>query len=148
PVATTDGNMTLAQMHQFAAVLPKTLLIATPEWPESNAPEPAGVSAAKKAFFAAYKAAGITPDGAAPFSWDPGLLVVSALKKLGPNATAEQVRGYLADLKDFSGINGVYDFTKVPQRGLDDSSIVVTRWDKGQDKWVVVSKTRGIPLDK
>jgi len=32
----------------------------------------------------------------------------------------------------------------VPQRGLDDSNVVVTRWN-GQT-WEVVSKPRGEPL--
>jgi branched-chain amino acid transport system substrate-binding protein len=34
PVVTTAGNMTYAQMRQYAAFLPKRLLIGAPEWVE------------------------------------------------------------------------------------------------------------------
>lgn len=74
------------------------------------------------------------------------MLVVSALRKLGPNATAQQIRDYLANLQGFGGINGVYDFKKTPQRGVNDSSVYVTRWDASQKTWVVVSQSRGVPL--
>ena len=145
PVATTDGNMTYATMRQFADLLPKQLFIPSPQWPETDkiatSPE---VDAAKKQFFAAFAGADTKPDGASSFAWDPAMLIVAALRKLGPNATAEQVRAHFAGLKGYAGINGVYDFEKVPQRGLDDSNVVVTRWN-GQT-WEVVSKPRGEPL--
>lgn len=146
PVATTDGNMTFAAMERFADILPKELYIPSPEWPVSATPEAAEVAAAKKAFFGAYEGSGAKPDAASTYSWDPALLVVGALQKLGPDATAEQLRSYLAGLKGFVGVNGPYDFPKVPQRGLDDSNVVVTRWDKSAQSWVPVSKPRGEPL--
>ena len=74
------------------------------------------------------------------------MLVVSALKKLGPNATAEQVRNHLANLTGFAGINGIYDFTKVAQRGLSDTSVYVTRWSSEKKTWLVVSESRGVPF--
>jgi branched-chain amino acid transport system substrate-binding protein len=148
PVATTNGNQTFAQMHQYAGILPKTLYIPTSQWPKSNEPVPQAVADAKKAFYDSFAKAGVKPDFASTAAWDPALLVVSALKKLGPTATAEQVRDYLSKLKGFAGINGTYDFTKVPQRGLDESNVVVTQWDKTADNWTVVSKPRGIPLGK
>jgi branched-chain amino acid transport system substrate-binding protein len=147
PVATTDGNMTYAQMHQYASILPKTLLIPSPEWPANDMQVSPQVAVAKQAFFSVFKNNGITPDAAATFSWDPALLVVSALKKLGPTASADDVRSYLASLRDFAGIYGVYDFQKVPQRGLDDSNIVITQWSAPKNDWIVVSRPRGEPLN-
>jgi branched-chain amino acid transport system substrate-binding protein len=145
PVATTDGNMTYATMRQFADILPKQLYIPSPEWPQSDRiATPPEVTEAKKQFFAAFEGADAKPDGASSFAWDPAMLVIGALRKLGPNATAEQVRAYFAGLKGVAGINGVYDFERVPQRGLDDSNVVVTRWN-GQT-WEVVSKPKGEPL--
>jgi len=147
PVATTDGNMTYAAMRQFADILPKVLYIPSPEWPRTErveiAPE---VQEAKRAFFAAFQGTDSKPDGASSFAWDPALLVVSALRKLGPDATADQVRAYLATLKGFAGINGIYDFEKSPQRGLDDSNVVVTRWDRASQSWEIVSQARGVPF--
>jgi branched-chain amino acid transport system substrate-binding protein len=150
PVGTTNGNMTLAQMTQYADFLPKQLFIPSSEWPKHDASlalDPA-VEKAQAGFFAAYDAAKITPDVAAGLAWDPALLVVDALRKLGPEATAVQVRDYLAKLKGFAGINGVYDFPKIPQRGLDEKDAVVTLWSPAQKAWEVVSKPTGIPLKR
>ncbi len=148
PVATTDGNMTYAQMRQYADILPKQLYIPSPEWPRSTRPEvPAAVNEAKRQFFAAFEGGDTQPDAASSFAWDPALLVVSALRKLGPGATAEQLRDHLAKLQGFAGINGIYDFVRVPQRGLDDSNVVVTRWDPTAKTWTIVSHPRGLPLD-
>jgi branched-chain amino acid transport system substrate-binding protein len=146
PVATTDGNMTFAQMAQFKDILPKTLYIPSPEWLASERPNPPEVVAAKAAFAKAFKDADAQPDAAYTFAWDPAVIVVSAFKKLGPTATPAQVRDYLADLKDFAGINGVYDFQKIPQRGLDDSNVVITQWQGDKGTWQIVSQPKGLPL--
>lgn len=147
PVATTDGNMTYAQMTQYGDFLPKELYIPSPEWlPNAPKDAPQAQIEAKNAFYAAFAGSAEKPDAASSFAWDPAMLVVSALRKLGPNATAQQIRDYLANLQGFGGINGVYDFTKTPQRGVNDSSVYVTRWDASQKTWVVVSQSRGVPL--
>jgi len=147
PVATTDGNMTYAQMTQYATFLPKELYIPSPEWlPDAPKSAPPPQVEAKKNFLTAFEGTGMQPDAAASFAWDPAMLVVSALKKLGPTATAEQVRNYLANLTGFAGINGIYDFTKVPQRGLSDTSVYITRWNPEKKTWVPVSESRGVPL--
>lgn len=147
PVATTDGNMTYAQMTQYAAFLPKELYIPSPVWlPDAPKDVPAAQAEAKKAFFTAFEGSGTQPDAASSFAWDPAMLVIAALKKLGPTATAEQVRAHLAGLTGFAGINGVYDFTKVPQRGLNDTSVYITRWTPDKKTWVVVSEPRGVPF--
>jgi branched-chain amino acid transport system substrate-binding protein len=74
------------------------------------------------------------------------MIVIHALRGLGPNATAAQVKDFIAHLKGFAGVNGVYDFEKVPQRGLDVSDTVVTRWSAQAKTWQVVSKATGVPL--
>jgi branched-chain amino acid transport system substrate-binding protein len=148
PTATTDSNMTYVQMEQYADFLPSEMLYMSSPWPP-HGPElqlPAGVDEQIKAMFAAYKAAGRSPDMAAPAIWDAGLLTAAALREVGLTATPEQVRAYLAKLKDWPGVNGMYDFTKVPQRGLDFSNTVVTRWDRQKKTWVIVSKPGGLPL--
>jgi branched-chain amino acid transport system substrate-binding protein len=72
-------------------------------------------------------------------------LVVDALRKLKVDASAEDLRAYLSGLKGFGGINGYYDFNAVPNRGLDESNVVVTRWDAAAQTWAVVSDPLGIP---
>ena len=146
PVATTNGNMTYAAMQRFADILPAELYIPTAEWLRSPRAEPgSGVAKAKDQFFGAYPA-GTRPDGSAAFGWEPALIVVAALHKLGPDTTAEQLRDYIAGLTSFPGASGDYDFVKSPQRGLDDSEVVITRWDKAANDWVTVSQPRGVPL--
>lgn len=148
PVATTDGNMTYAQMTQYEAFLPKQLYIPSPDWLKTSRPnQAADAVAAKAAFFKAFEGTTIKPDGPSTFAWDPALLVVEALKKLKPSATADDLRKYLLGLKGFAGINGGYNFIAVPNRGLDESNVVVTRWDAAARTWAVVSGPLGIPLN-
>jgi branched-chain amino acid transport system substrate-binding protein len=147
PVATTDGNMTYAQMTQYASFLPKELYIPSPQWlPGFPKNSTETVVEAKRLFHRAFEQSEVKPDAPSSFAWDPVMLVVSALKKLGPNATADQVREYLANLQGFAGVNGIYDFKKTPQRGLDDSNVNVTRWNPAEQRWDVVSEPRGTPL--
>ena len=148
PIATTNGNMTYAQMTQYAAFLPKQLYIPTSEWVQHEGAlklDPA-VEKAQKHFFDIFNAANVKPDIAATLAWDPTMIAIDALQHLGPNATAEQVRDYIANLKSFAGINGVYDFQKIPQRGLDVQGAVVTLWSPTKQTWELVSKPTGIPL--
>ncbi|HTP84801.1 MAG TPA: ABC transporter substrate-binding protein [Alphaproteobacteria bacterium] len=148
PMGTTDGNMTFAQMTQYAAFLPKQLYIPAAGWAMhgTDIKRPAGVAAAQERFEAAYKAAGVEPDVAAALAWDPTTITIDALKKLGPNATAPQVREYLSHLKGYAGVDGTYDFERIPQRGLDVQDAVVTRWTPDKNRWVPVSQPAGQPL--
>ena len=75
------------------------------------------------------------------------MIVIDALHHLGPDATAQQVRDYIGGLKGFAGINGLYDFSKIPQRGLDVQAAIVTLWSPAAQTWQLVSKPTGIPLD-
>jgi branched-chain amino acid transport system substrate-binding protein len=150
PIATTSGNMTYAQMTQYAAFLPKQLYMPSSEWVQHEGVitlDPA-VEKAQQLFFDTFKAANVKPDLAATLAWDPAMIVIDALRKLGVDATAAQVRDYIANLKGFAGINGIYDFTKVPQRGLDAQGAIVTLWSPAHQTWELVSKPTGLPLNK
>ena len=149
PTATTDGNMTRAQMKQYEAFLPKQLYFPAAEWVVANDPKfpmDAAVAEKQKAFYAAFKDAGAQPDIASELAWDPAFILIDALKKLGPDAGAQKIRDYIAGLKGYAGVNGVYDFEKVAQRGLSVDNAVVTRWSAEAKNWQVVSKAAGEPL--
>jgi branched-chain amino acid transport system substrate-binding protein len=149
PVATTDGNMTYAQMNQYADFLPKQLYIPAAQWVTGYSPSiklPDAEAAKQKEFYGAFKAANVQPDVASELAWDPAMILIDALKKLGPTATAVQVRDYIGKLKGFVGVNGTYDFTKTAQRGLDIDNVVVTRWSPTVKHWELMSKPTGIPL--
>src|SRR5258708_33795373 len=141
--------MTYAQMAQYRDFLPKVLYMPASMWPahESQSFAPA-VEAAQKEFFAAFKAASINPDNGASLAWDPAMVVIDALNKLPGGASAAQLRSYLATAKGFAGVNGLYDFAKVPQRGLDEEDCVVTLWDSAKKAWKVVSEPAGIPIKR
>ena len=150
PIATTDGNLTYAQMNQYAEFLPKQLYIPAAQWVMGYSPSiklPDAEAAKQKEFYDAFKAAGIQPDVASELAWDPAMILIDALKKLGPTATAPQVRDYISKLKGYVGVNGTYDFTKTTQRGLDIDNVVVTRWSATEKHWQVMSKPTGIPLE-
>ena len=148
PTATTDGNMTYAQMKNYADFLPKQLYFAAAMWAGYGQMQglPAAVEKHNQEFYAQYKAIGQSPDLPASIAWNTGLIVVDALRKLGPNVTAVQLRDHLAGLQGFAGIDGVHDFAASPQRGLDLSDVVVTRWDPAKHVWVPLSKAGGEPL--
>jgi len=148
PVATTDANMTYAQMTQYASFMPTEALFMSSEWPphtQAMTLDPR-VVAAQKVMFDAYAAAGAKPDISAALAWDAGLLAAQALQASGGSkAKPEMIRSYIAGLRDWPGINGIYDFSKIPQRGLDESATVVTRWQPDQKTWTIISKPRGEP---
>jgi branched-chain amino acid transport system substrate-binding protein len=149
PIATTNGNMTYAQMTQYASFLPKELYIASPEWVEHEGIidlDPAA-EAAQQVFFDAFDDANEKPDIAATLAWDPVMIVFDALQHVGVHATAEQIRDYIGSLQDFPGIDGVYDFSGIPQRGLDINAAIVTRWRPASQTWRLVSRPTGIPLN-
>lgn len=148
PVGTTNGNMTYAQMQGFAAFLPRELYIPSAEWPaHAGKTLAAPVEEAQSRFYGSFQAAGLKPDASSTFSWDPAMLVVAALRDVGADAAPEVLRERLARTQGFAGVNGTYDMQRLPQRGLDLDSVVVTRWDAQAGAWQVVSKPRGVPAE-
>ncbi len=149
PVAASGSNMTYGQMTEYAAFLPKQLFFGASGWAAADDPHidlPPATRAEQKRFFALIRAAGIHPDASSDIGWDPERLVVHALNALPPGATAAQLHDYLEHVKGFAGIDGIYDFTKIPQRGLDVNNAIVIRWDATKKDWDPVSKFTGIPL--
>jgi branched-chain amino acid transport system substrate-binding protein len=97
-------------------------------------------------FYGAFKAAGVpyTPDSGQ--AWDPALIVLSGLRKLGPNATAAQLRDYIAGLHGFAGSSGFYDFRSNDQHGLDSDAVIFVKWDPKKGDFVNASRRGGAPL--
>lgn len=147
PVITSEGNLTYAQMKAYSAFMPKELLFPAPPAmaPDQLAPGP--LRNAVHSYIDAFKANGsLRPDIGQVLAWDPTMLVIAALKKYGTGATAEQIRGMIAGLKGYVGVNGVYDFHAVPQRGIGADATVMVRWDPSKGTWIGVSKPGGAPL--
>jgi len=148
PIAPSSGNQTFAQMAQYADFLPRQFVV-----PSALFPEHEGVlqldprmEKLQHEMYAILGERSLKADNMVATSWDAGLIVVEALRKLGPDATADQVRQYISGLADFAGVDGIYDFKTYPERGLGPDSSAIVRYDADGKRWVWLSKPGGEPL--
>jgi len=148
PIYTSAGNLTYAQMTQYAQFLPKELYFSSTPLLAPEVVTDRGVKGAIAQYDAGLIALNVKPDYVPSTAWDPALLVVDALRKLGPDATAAQLRAYLAGLAGWTGVQGRYDFKLQPQRGLGPNNALIVRWDPAKGTWVGVSKLGGMPLGR
>lgn len=148
PAFTTNANMSLTFMKQFAGFLPKDLYfpgLAYLAGPNPKEAVPQARTAIKR-MYDAMKAAGVNVDFQAGIPWDPAQIVVDAYRKLGTTASFDQIRQYILGLRSYPGISGVYDFTDHgpgAQRGLTAKDVLVMRWDEGRAGWTPASKMGG-----
>ena len=127
PIVATSANMVAKQLEGYSAFIPKELYFPGVSYAAGIA-QNSRVKHQQDVYSAAMKAAGVTTDLQTGMTWDAGLMAVEALRKLGPTASGVQIRDYIASLSNFAGILGVYDFTKVPQRGAGIDDAVMQRW--------------------
>lgn len=151
PVAPTGGNEVFQQMAQYEGFLPKGLVMASALFPPHDGLltlDPR-VEKVQHAMYAILKQHNLQADNNTADTWDAALITVAGLRTLGPDATAAQLRQWILSLKDFAGINGMYDFTKSPDRGLSHDTSALVRYDaKGPDgpRWQWLSEVGGAPL--
>ena len=145
PVFTSSANINKDQLAQYSAFLPKDLYFDGFPFQVGVPMGTAGQRNAYAAFTAAFKAAGVAPTTLSAYAWDPMNIVVSAFKQIGPDATAAQIRDYIANLHDFGGVNGSYDFRPGDQHGLGVDSVVVVKWSPAAGAVVAASQTGGRP---
>jgi branched-chain amino acid transport system substrate-binding protein len=148
PVASTAANMVAEQLAGYAGVLPKELLFGGQSLLNANRKKGDPLKDAVDEFTTAFATAGIKPTIVDGLAWDPAKIVVSALRKLGPNATAEQLHAYLENLHDFAGAGGIYDLRTGDQHGLNQSAVLLVRWDPAKANYVLVSQQGGAPLGR
>jgi branched-chain amino acid transport system substrate-binding protein len=145
PIAASNANMTFGQMKQWGSYLPKDLYFPGVPFMAGMTPT-AQARTALQNFYAVTKDQGVDPDFQTGISWDPGVIIVTALRALGTDATAEQIRDYITNMHDFAGIAGVYDFRDGSHRGLTEKDVVVMRWDPAKENWIAVSRLGGAPV--
>lgn len=146
PIATTNANASAAQLKGYASFIPKTLLIAAMfnQVPDQVPNGP--IKRKVDQFYGDYKALlGFAPEGSANLAWDSTYIVLEAIKKIGPGATARQIHDYIEGLHGWIGVNGIYDFRDGSQRGLSAQDVLMTRWDPAKNGFVGVSKAGGLP---
>lgn len=143
PVGGGNGNLIINQLNQYAAFLPTEMY-----FPGNIAVAPDSISKgpiadAQAVYFKAFADAGLKPDLGYNIGWDPAMLLIDTLRKLGPNATAQQIRDHLVTLHGWAGIAGIYDFRDGMQRGVGPRSLVIDRWDKTKSRFIAVSRPAG-----
>ncbi len=146
PVGIGAANLIYAQLESYEKFLPRQLFISTvlPLTPEET---PKGPIHDKQLMFAkALAAVGARSDGATGLPWDPIMIFVDALRALGPDATADQIRAYILHLHGWVGINGVYDFGDGSQRGIGENAGEMVQWVTEKHGWVRASRPRGFLL--
>ena len=151
PVAPTGGNEVFQQMAQYESFLPKGLVMSSALFPPHDGvlkldPD---VEKVQHEMYAIVAKHGFKADNNTADTWDAALITVTGLRALGPNATAAQLRDWILKLKGFAGINGLYDFTQFPDRGLSHDTTALIRYDPhGPDgpRWQWVSEVGGAPL--
>ena len=146
PVATTAANMVAGQLAGYAGVLPPELLFCGVSLLNGDRPRGDPLKEPIDEFLGAFSNAGIKPTIVAGAAWDPAKIAVAALRRLGPQATAAQLHAYIEGLHGFVGAGGIYDFRSGDQHGLDQSAILVVRWDVSSANYVLVSRQGGAPL--
>ena len=144
PIVVSSGNAVYAQLKQYDAFIPKALYIPSDAVLAPNKVTDRRHRAAIDTVLAAMAPA--KPDFLSITAWDPALLVVAALRQLGPDASAERLRAYIANLKGFVGVNGAYDFARVPNRGVDQSEVYIVRYNPATNSFTGVSKAGGEPV--
>ena len=145
PIVTSYSNSTAAQMTAMKDFLPKVLMMSGPVAMLRPDQVPRGpLHDAVSSFYGELESRGIHPDVNQTTAWDSAQIAIAALRKLGTNATAAQVRDYIANLKGFTGITGTFDFRAIPQRGVDwRSAVAVVRWDAARGSFVRLSPIGG-----
>jgi branched-chain amino acid transport system substrate-binding protein len=133
PVFASGGNLNYGQLDSYATFIPKQLYLFAAR---GAAPDPTAHGVAKTAedrFFNAFKDAGLRVEALDSVAWDPVMLVVDALRNIGPAASADQIRDFIASSRNWSGLVGQYDFQLNPQRGISPNGVRVYLWN-AQDK--------------
>lgn len=147
PVVCTTAGMTLEQMSAVNDVLPKGgLFFPATQLQEHTLLRPGPLRDAQDVFFKAFRDAGKIPQPTMGTAWDPGLILVDALRHLGGDPTAKQLHDYIETLHGFPGIYSLYDFRDGLQRGMGVNAAVVAKWEPAQKWWVAVTAGGGKKL--
>jgi len=144
PLFASNSNMVYDQLKSWASFMPSQLMFSGPQF-LAGSNQRAQRSAVNE-FYALTRDAGVTPDLVLAITIDPALILISALRKLGPTASAQQVHDYIETLHGFPGVLGMYDFTTGDQRGLSQGDLIIMKWDAKREALVGLSRPGGEPL--
>jgi branched-chain amino acid transport system substrate-binding protein len=150
PILACACDLSYVLMDRFADVLPNEVnVLAFPAYAPDTMPRSNPVRRSVDAMYDALKTAGLkNPEIGTVVQWNQANLAVSALRKLGTNATAQQVRDYFNSLTAYPGVLGLLIYKDVPQTGAVKGWVLIVRWDPAAHQFVPISKPGGEPLKK
>ena len=132
PTFGAAGNLSYKQLEGYKDFTREVYFVTA----GGAAPVPDAAPQQKRAqelFFREMKRADVRPEYLYADTWDPPMLIVEALRHIGPDATGAQVRDYIDSLSEWWGVSGIYDFRLRPQRGLGYAAAVVDHYDSAAD---------------
>jgi branched-chain amino acid transport system substrate-binding protein len=138
PVSASPIMQLYTALAQYATILPSHLYFASTAWASYPNVRKGPLRDVLDTYFGAFKAMGVTPDSGQTTAWDPGLIVVDALRHLPPDPSATQIRDYIENINGFYGVNGRYDFRTGDQRGLTAANIEMVEWQPAVKGWTPV----------
>jgi ABC-type branched-subunit amino acid transport system substrate-binding protein len=140
PTGTSGSNLNYDTMKRFSSILPTNLYFINVPGIDPKILLPGPMRTAAFYYYDTLKAAGLGADAGYLLAWDPGTVVVAALKALGTDASPAQYKAYIENLHDFYGATGQYDFRDGSQRGVDGHNDIVLRYDTAKGQFVAVEK--------
>src|SRR6201996_4502667 len=146
PTMTTNGNASFKELSSLSSDLPSQLYFPGAPFMVGPSHLTGQTKTQVQAFDSAIKASGqAAPDEGDALAYDPGLILVSALRKLGTGATAQQIHTYISGLTSFQGIDGTYDFkaSQPDNRGLTIQDVYIAEWNKAAQDWTAASGPAG-----
>ena len=146
PFMTNLGNVLREALDQYSSFLPNEFYSTAPRFYARETAVKGPVRDAEVAFYKAFNAKNIDPDVGSGFPWDPTLVVIDGLRKLGTNTDAKSLLAYIESAHGQAGINGVMDYRGGDQRGEHLTSLIIVKWNAAKKRVFAVSHPGGAPL--
>jgi branched-chain amino acid transport system substrate-binding protein len=148
PVVVTQSLMSYNSMDQLASFLPRELYFPSSFWNATSILSDGPQRRQLQDVYSRFHAAGIPLDFYQILPWDAAMIVVDALKQVGPDASSGAIRSAIAMLHNYSGVDGLYDFRTGDQRGLGLKDMLMYQWLRDAREWRPVTASGGAPLKR
>lgn len=129
PVYTSAGNAVSGEMKHLSSILPKEIYFPVGPLYFQPSTLPSNLATAVSTFQSIVAKGGGTPNDGWGLAYASGVMLISALKHLGVNATASQIKGYLEQLSNYPNIYGVYHLSKSNHNGISLDGVYMSTWD-------------------
>jgi len=130
PTVTTDGNAIPAELDAFSSIMPSHLYMTTGALYVNPSILPSRIRPVISHYDGVIEKAGGHPDDGWGLATAAYLILVHAVRSIGVNATAVQIRNFLqTKIKNYPNIYGLYNMSYSNHRGVGLNNIYVTYWN-------------------